>query len=122
MTLNIDNNGTIFIHQGDTGEVIVSGLNTDKNYKIYFAIQNAKRESVCPEIMVNSDYKPSVTFFLSADMTNLLSVPDCEEYEVYHYGLKSCFGENIENTLQVKGAPFGRSNNIVVFPKRVEGI
>lgn len=121
MTINIDDKGNIFIHQGDSGEVVVTGLNTDKNYQIYFAVKNSKREPVGSELVANSDFKPSVTFFLNSSFTNLFTVPSNEEYEIYHYGIKSCF-DDIENTLQVEGVPFGSPNNIIVFPKKVEGL
>lgn len=34
MALSIDSDGTITMYQGDTGEIIINGLNTDKNYKV----------------------------------------------------------------------------------------
>ena len=117
--LKVDSFGTIFIHQGDSGEV-VNGLKTDKDYQVYFAVRNKKRESVGDEIVVNSDYKSFVTFDLPSSLTDLFNVPDDEEYEIYHYGIKIC-EDGVENTLQVSGSHFGQPNNIVVFPKKVEG-
>ena len=32
MSLNIDEKGNIYIYSGDSGEIVVSGLPTDKNY------------------------------------------------------------------------------------------
>ena len=44
MSLNIDENGTITLYQGDSGEIAVSGLDETKNYVVYFAIQDKQRK------------------------------------------------------------------------------
>ena len=121
MALNIDENGTIYIYQGDSGDIVVSGLSTDKDYQVYFSVKNSKRETIGSELMVNSNYRSSVTFSLTSDFTNLFVVPEDEEFMVYNYGLKMCFDDTIEDTLLVANAEYGQLNNIIVFPKRVEG-
>ena len=121
MTLKIDENGTIFIHQGDTGDIVVCGLNPDKDYNVYFAVKNKNRETIGSELMVSSNYSPSVRFVLTSAFTDLLVVPDDEEFEVYHYGLKICSDDNYEDTLFVADTDYGQLNNIIVFPKKVEG-
>lgn len=120
MALSIDENGTIFIHRGDSGEIIVDGLSTDDDYKVYFAIKNKNRETVGRELMVNSNYKTNVKFILTSAFTDLLTVPDNEYYEVYHYGIKIC-ADNTEDTLFVENTRWGELNNIIVYPKIVEG-
>ena len=40
MSLYIDENGVISLIQGDSGEIVVYGLDTNSNYDVYFAIQN----------------------------------------------------------------------------------
>ena len=37
MAFRIDENGNITMVQGDTGRLVVNGLNTDQNYTVYFA-------------------------------------------------------------------------------------
>lgn len=120
MALNIDDFGTIFIHQGDSGEVFVQGIATDKDYRVYFAIHDHNRKLIGNELVVNSNYQDTVKFTLSSDLTDLLSVPDDECYALYHYGLKVC-SDNVEDTLFVSGAEIGHLNNIIVYPKLVEG-
>lgn len=122
MTLNIDENGTIFIHQGDTGDIVVCGLNTDSDYNVYFAVKNKNRETIGSELMVSSNYSDSVRFVLTSAFTDLLVVPDDEEFAVYHYGLKICSEDNCEDTLFVANSDYGQLNNIIVFPKKVEGV
>lgn len=121
MALTINENGTIFIHQGDSGEVVISGLNPAKNYEVYFAVKNEKRETVGDEICVNSNYGSSVTFSLSSNFTDLLKVPIDEDYAIYYYGVKICEGDSTEDTLFIANSDYGQLNYIVVFPKIVEG-
>ena len=112
MAISVDKNGTIYIHKGDSGNIVVKGLGTDKDYNVYFAIKNSKRETIGSELVVNSNYKSFVTF---------TTVPKNEDFAVYYYGLKACDGDSIEDTLQVSNTYFGQLNKIIVFPKIVEG-
>ena len=121
MTLSVDENGTVFIHQGDSGELVINGISTDKNYQVYFAVQTLNREPVGNELVVNSQFKSFVKFNLTSSFTNLLTVPDDEGAAVYHYGLKMCDNDGNEDTLFVSKADYGQPNNIVVFPKVAEG-
>lgn len=122
MSLNIDENGTIYIHQGDSGEVIVNGISTDKNYKVFFAVKDLDRKPIGDELMVYSQYQSSVVFLLTSSFTNLFNVPDDEAVSVLNYGLKICDDNGIEDTLFVSKSDLGQPNNIVVFPKVVEGV
>ncbi len=120
MTLNIDDNGTIFIYQGDSGEVVINGIADDNDYLVYFSIKDPDRNSVGSELVVNSNYNDYVTFFIPSTLTNLLDVPKGDCCKVYHYGIKICT-QDIEDTQFVQGAEFGQLNNMIVFPKIVEG-
>lgn len=122
MALNIDENGTIYIHQGDTGEIVVSGISTDKDYTVFFAIKNLDRKTIGPELSVKSNYKSSVTFVLSGSYTDMLTVPDDEDFAIYHYGLKMCSDNSVEDTLFVVNSDYGQPNVVIVYPKKVEGV
>ena len=74
MSLIIDEKGTISLYQGDSGEIVVSGLDNSKNYVVYFAIQDSKRNLVGNELQVNANKVESVVFFLTPDYTDLLKV------------------------------------------------
>ena len=74
MAFKVDKNGDIFLIQGDSGKLTVDGLNTDKNYRVYFAVQDKNRNTVGNEIMVNSNNSPFVVFQLTGEFTNLLKV------------------------------------------------
>ena len=52
--------GNMTLYQGDSGELLVRGLNTDKNYTVYFAFYNSKRKRLGTEISVESKKKDTV--------------------------------------------------------------
>lgn len=120
-----DYGGTITTFQGDSGKLVVNDLPTDQNYKLYFAIQDAKRNFRGKEVMVYSLNQPSVEIFIPAEVTDELTVPLNKSFETYYYGVKKVFqikpGIYEEDTLFVNGGDFATKNRIIVYPKRVEG-
>ena len=115
----VDNFGNITLTQGDSGKLYVNGLPTDKNYKVYFAIQDQNRKPVGDEIFVESNLADTVIFAIPASLTNLLKVPIDEDTATYTYGLKICYeGEGIEETLVIGEI---QNNTITVYPRKVEG-
>ena len=54
MAFNIDENGNITLIQGDSGSLVINGLKTDKNYTVFFAIQDSNRKPVGNELQVNT--------------------------------------------------------------------
>lgn len=123
MAFTIDNNGNITLVQGDSGELVVTGLPTDQNYKVYFAIQDENRKPIGNEIVVNSNKSDSVIFVLLGTLTDLLTVKKGEDTATYYYGVKLCSEEeNTEDTLLLGDTDIGDRNSITVYPKKVEGI
>ena len=123
MAFRIDKNGDMTLIQGDSGKITVSGIKTDKNYKVYFGIKDKKRNTVGNELVVNSNGMSSVIFELTGDFTDLLKVPKNKHFEMYFYGIKVCdSASNLEDTLVFGGCGFLNLNTIIVFPKKVEGI
>lgn len=122
MSLVIDENGMISLYQGDSGEIVANGLDNNKNYIVYFAIQNKKRELVGQELQVSANKTDSVSFFLTPGYTDLLTVPNGKPYEIYTYGIKACEVDNdIEDTLFVGDSGYGDLNFLVVYPRKVAG-
>lgn len=121
MALFIDDDGTITLFQGDSGEIVVSGLNPEKSCDVYFAIQTQKRVPVGAELMVKSNFSDTVTFVLTADYTDLLTVSKNKEYEIYQYGIKICSDKN-EDTVFIANGDYGAVNQLIVYPKKVEGV
>ena len=123
MSLIIDNDGTITLYQGDSGELVVSGLDKAKNYTVYFAIQDINRNLIGEELQVAVTNSDTVTFVLTPDYTDLLIVPKNKPFEVYFYGIKACEAENnIENTMFIADSTYGDLNRIIVYPRKVKGV
>ena len=122
MAFSVDDDGNITLVQGDSGELKVSGLETDRSYTVYLAIQDSKRNPIGSEISVLSNQQPEVIFSFTPSLTNLLTVKKGNEYEEYYYGIKACYAsENFEDTLLIGNSSFGDLNTITVYPKKVEG-
>ena len=122
MSLIIDSDGTISLYQGDSGELVVSGLNSDKNYTVYFAIQDIDRNLIGEELQVAVTNSDTVTFILTPEYTDLLTVPKNKPYEIYFYGIKACeIDSNIENTMFIADTTYGDLNRIIVYPRKVRG-
>ena len=122
MAFKIDENGNITLIQGDSGTLFINGINTDKNYTIYFAIQDKNRKPVGSELSVNSNKASSVVFELTGEYTDLMTVPKNSTCEIYYYGIKQCSDDGLESTLLIGDNNIGYQNTIVVFPKKVEGM
>lgn len=120
--LVIDENGTVFLYQGDSGEIVVDGLDNSKNYTVYFAVQDKKRNLIGSEFQVPAAKTNSVTFILNSEFTDMLTVPNNKPYQIYYYGIKACTENNDEDTLFVENGIYGDKNMIVVFPRKVKGI
>ena len=122
MALAIDEKGTISMYQGDSGEVAVSGLDDTKNYMVYFAIQDKKRNLVGDELQVAANKTKTVVFFLTPDYSDLLKVPANKSFEIYTYGIKACeVDSDVEDTLFVSDGGYGTQNQIIVYPRKVIG-
>ncbi len=122
MSLVIDDKGTISLYQGDSGDIVISGLDINRNYTVYFAVQDKKRNLIGNELQVTSNKADSVIFFLTPDFTDLLKVPSGKAYEIYTYGIKVCEEDaDTEDTLFVADGNYGDENVIIVYPRKVIG-
>lgn len=116
-------NGDIEIVQGDSFELALNGIATDQNYKMYFAIQDADRNPIGQEIMVESNKASTVVIKVVGNYTDLLTVEEGAKYAIYYYGVKQCSEkDNTEDTLLVGGKKMGEVNTIKVFPRKAKGI
>lgn len=114
--------GTIIARQGDSGKVYIEGVETDKNYKIYFGVRDNKRKPVGNEVYVYSNFSSEVVIIVPPNVSNDWVVPKDDEYIELNYGIKVCDEEtNMEDTLILAGCEFDTENKIIVYPKKVEG-
>ena len=122
MTLHIDKDGTLMLYQGDSGEIVISGLNAKKKYLVYFAIQDVTRNIVGEELQVAVNNADSVTFVLTPEYTDLLKVAKNKPFEIYYYGVKACeVDTSNEDTLFIADSTYGDLNRIIVYPRKVMG-
>ena len=120
--LIIDNDGTITLYQGDSGELVISGLDSKKNYNVYFAIQDDNRKLIGEELQVEVSNSDTVTFILTPEYTDLLVVPPNRPYKIYYYGIKICESNTaFEDTLLIADTAMGDVNRIIVYPRKVRG-
>ena len=120
--LVIDNDGTISIYQGDSGEITVNGLNENSSYTVYFCIQDENRNTVGEELQISVNNSDTATFVLSPEFTENLTVPKNKPYKIYYYGIKVCINNSsIEDTLFIANCSYGDLNKIIVYPRKVKG-
>ena len=123
MSIKIDNNGTIILYQGDSGNIVVSGLDDSKNYTVYFAILDEKGNLVGNELQTTTNKSDFVVFSLTSDFTDLLKVSKGKPFALYSYGIKVCDIETkTEDTLIIENCNYGDKNLIIVYPRKVIGI
>ena len=122
MSLILDSDGTISLYQGDSGEIVISGLDDSKSYTLYFAIQDKNRNLVGEELQVSVSNSTYVTFVLTPEYTDLLTLPKNKPYETYYYGIKACEAESSkEDTLFIADNTYGDLNVVIVYPRKVKG-
>ena len=123
MSLIVDSDGTISLYQGDSGELVIYGLDEKKNYTVYLAIQDKNREIIGEELQVSVNNSDNVTFVFSPKFTDLLEVPKTKPYEIYFYGIKACEVDNSkEDTLFIGDNTYGDLNRIIVYPRKGKGV
>lgn len=123
MAFRVDENGNITLIQGDSGELLIEGLNSDQDYTVYMAVQDRNRRPVGTELQVQTNGRTSVVFVLTGDYTDLFKVEKNEKFSVYYYGIKVCSeSTRFEDTLIFENGDIGDLNTITVYPKKVEGI
>lgn len=121
MAFIVNENGDIELTQGDSGTFVVSGLPTDQNYTVYFAFQNENRKPVGGEINVAANKNSTVSFVVSASLTNLLTVKSDEDNATYYHGVKVVGEDGSESTLVFGDKDISELNITTVYPKQVEG-
>jgi hypothetical protein len=123
MAFFIDDEGNITLVQGDDGDVTFDGIPTDRNYEVFFAIQDDKRRPIGDEVSVMSNNMSSVVISVPSTLTDLLTVKAGQETAEYYYGVKIC-DENtgLEDTMILGNNEIGDLNTITVYPRKVKGL
>lgn len=114
--------GRITTYQGDSGEFAIVGVPEEEDYEVYFAFYDENRKIIGQEIKVQSNGSNTIPILVGADLTDLLTVKPREDYAGYYYGIKICKASiGFEDTLLIKGQNIGDLNEVIVYPKQVEG-
>lgn len=122
MSIFTENGKDLWMYLGDTGNIIFSGLPTDKIYTCYFSVFDEDNDRIVAEITATSfDQTTGVaTFVVNEEKSKLLRVGD------YTYALKICAGGAedtvIPETKLVDGNYVAQSApKFTVKPQRTEG-
>lgn len=123
MGLRIDDfTGTIEMYQGDSGSVFVNGLLPEKSYRVYFAVQDKKRNFIGDELMLEANNVSFVEFKLLPSFTMQFTVPLNKASETYYYGVKvNEIGTNNADTLFIANSDYGDLNELIVYPQKAKG-
>jgi hypothetical protein len=117
----VDTDKTIYVRQGDSGSITISGIPTDDNYKVSLGVYNPLNHEIIAETHENSMESDEIGLQISKDMTETIGVGR------YYYAIKLSVGQNEQtvlpkaqldddNKLFIPNAPI-----FIVKPKMVEG-
>lgn len=129
MAIYIGTNKDIKFYKGDSGNIKIEGLPTDKNYDVYFTARDYTKDTVVIEKKVQSNKENFVIFSFSAADTDLFKLGKGAPFTIYKWGIKICDPETgMEDTLvpavtiDESGNPvFAKPARIYVYPLYVEG-
>lgn len=123
MGYEIDDKGNIKLRQGDSMELVIDGIPTDQNYKVFFAAQNEERVPIGNELEFYSLGQSFVVIKLLGNYTNQFTVDEDKKTQKYYYGVKICSEiDETEQTLALGDSSMDNLNTITVYPRKVEGI
>lgn len=121
MALDIYEDGSIDIYQGDSGSIFVHNLNKDKNYKVYLGVQDKKRNFVFEKTIEANGVEFVEIKILPTD-SQLLTVPINKNFETYYYGVKvEEVGTTNSDTMFISNGTYGDLTEMRVYPKKAKG-
>ena len=112
--------GDMTIRQGDSFELTIEGIPSDKEYDVYFSIYDLKRNILFE--LKETPVDGVVTFKITPALSNLLTVPTTQKTALYYWSVKRCYEpDNFEDTLLVGNKEVKDLNKVLVYPLNVEG-
>lgn len=84
----VDFNENISCRQGDSGYVTVTGLPTDKDYKLYLAVSVPQTREIVGEVTVQTEMQDTIQVDISSAFTDKLGRGR------FYYAIKLVDGEN----------------------------
>lgn len=122
MSIFVSNNGDITLYNGDTGNIIFSGLPKDKAYTCYFSVNNDETGAILLEKTATEFNQNSGSARVTIDKNTSNNLPVGE----WSYSFKMCYG-GTENTMLpaiklINGVVQPQTpSGFTVLDKRVEG-
>ena len=125
------NDTDLKLYCGDTGNLRISNLPTDKNYKVYWEIIRAKTQETVFELDLDSNQADNVLFNLDSKHSDLLTVQNINTPETYYWSIKICDPvTGAEDTVIPKTrvdpgtglATFSKPYKLIVLYKMAEGL
>lgn len=121
MALEINEDGSIDIYQGDSGSIFVHNLNKDKNYKVYLGVQEKKRNFIF-EKNIEANGVEFVEIKILPSDSQLLTIPLNKNFETYYYGVKvEEIGTTNSDTMFISNGTYGDLTEMRVYPKKAKG-
>lgn len=121
MALDIYEDSSIDIYQGDSGSIFVHNLNKDKNYKVYLGVQDKKRSFIFEKTIEANSVEFVEIKILPTD-SQLLTVPINKNFETYYYGVKvEEVGTTNSDTMFISNGTYGDLTEMRVYPKKAKG-
>lgn len=120
MSLIVGENYSITITQGDSGNLPVDGLPTDKSdYTLYFAVRDSETGAmVGDEISIATHGESSVVIPIPASVTEKY-VAKKNQPTVYYWGLAIKDSKGSKDTLCLGDTKIGTNYSLWVYPEQV---
>lgn len=103
--------------QGDTWSISVNGISDD--WTVFYSVYEKDSRNIVFEISTKP-VNGVANFFIEAENSDKLTVPDGKKTEKYYYGIKRC-KDNIEDTVIIGNKNVGDLNLLLIYPKITEG-
>lgn len=120
MRLN-EETGEITTYIGDSGKFSLTGLPTSCD--VYFSIYNENKQILNEQKYVVED--GTLTMFIPAEFTDVLTVPKNDDSAEYYYGIKLVYFDEddnrIESTCTIGNHSMDEHVPFIVYAKRTEG-
>ena len=112
--------GNMTLRQGDSAELTIENIPNDREYSVFFSIYNSKRVIIFE--LMKTPVDGAVTFEITPELSNLLTVPTEQKTAVYYWAVKRCYKpDNFEDTLIVGDKKISDVNKVTVYPLVAEG-
>ena len=119
----VDNEGNISCRKGDSGNIYVTGIPTDDDYKVSLGVVNPPNREILNELSINSNQESEVTIPVPVAFTESLGIGR------FYYGIKLTSSNGVEQTVIPNAymdengqIEIAAPNTFTVKPKLAEGL